>query len=169
MRGSGLGNDIRGAAGWAEWVASGERPDDIPSEPQRTYSGKGWVSWEDWLRPAAQRTAWTNKPRGADVMAELEGELAAAGLGKPAPLRGCRCLVLDLCDGATEPADDLRAAPTEAGPSGAPLEGEGVFGYPSGQSPRSDEMPEVLELTAMAKKAAVLTQDMRRALLRAKV
>ena len=34
---------------WRQWCKSGDRPRDIPSHPERTYSGKGWVSWMDWL------------------------------------------------------------------------------------------------------------------------
>uniref|UniRef100_A0A7S0RM63 Uncharacterized protein n=1 Tax=Pyramimonas obovata TaxID=1411642 RepID=A0A7S0RM63_9CHLO len=34
---------------WQELSRSGMRPDDIPSNPQRTYRNKGWVSWPDWL------------------------------------------------------------------------------------------------------------------------
>ncbi len=35
-----------------------KRPLDIPSEPQKTYAGKGWVGWDDWLgRPSSQSAA----------------------------------------------------------------------------------------------------------------
>ena len=34
---------------WNEYCTSGKRPDDIPTNPQRTYKGKGWISWPDWL------------------------------------------------------------------------------------------------------------------------
>jgi len=30
---------------WWEW----SRPANIPSRPDRTYAGEGWVSWPDWL------------------------------------------------------------------------------------------------------------------------
>ncbi len=32
-----------------ELPARGNRPDNIPSSPERTYKGKGWISWPDWL------------------------------------------------------------------------------------------------------------------------
>jgi len=34
---------------WNEWRTSGQKPADIPSTPERTYKGKGWVSLGDWL------------------------------------------------------------------------------------------------------------------------
>ena len=34
---------------WWEWIKSGQRPSDIPSNPDRVYKGKGWLSWGDFL------------------------------------------------------------------------------------------------------------------------
>jgi hypothetical protein len=34
---------------WHEFSESGFMPDDIPSNPNETYNGKGWVGWDDWL------------------------------------------------------------------------------------------------------------------------
>ena len=34
---------------WREWSKSGERPDDIPSRPDRVYNEEGWMSWPDFL------------------------------------------------------------------------------------------------------------------------
>ena len=34
---------------WQAWSKSGQRPSNIPSAPNRTYSDAGWVSWPDWL------------------------------------------------------------------------------------------------------------------------
>ena len=34
---------------WNEFCRSGKLPEDIPATPSRTYEGKGWVSWGDWL------------------------------------------------------------------------------------------------------------------------
>jgi hypothetical protein len=34
---------------WHAWVASKERPENIPSAPHVTYGDKGWISWGDWL------------------------------------------------------------------------------------------------------------------------
>ena len=34
---------------WEEWSKSGLRPRDIPSNPDRDYKGKGWLSWGDFL------------------------------------------------------------------------------------------------------------------------
>ena len=31
------------------WYKSGERPNDIPCNPHRTYKDSGWVNWGDWL------------------------------------------------------------------------------------------------------------------------
>jgi len=38
--------------GWKEWVEyckSGNKPNGIPSHPNRTYKNKGWINWGDWL------------------------------------------------------------------------------------------------------------------------
>ena len=34
---------------WREWRKSGERPPDIPSDPDRVYKEEGWLSWGDFL------------------------------------------------------------------------------------------------------------------------
>ena len=34
---------------WIKYSRSGKRPDDIPSNPGRSYAGIGWISWGDWL------------------------------------------------------------------------------------------------------------------------
>ena len=33
---------------WNKYAKSGNKPDDIPSNPQNTYK-KDWISWGDWL------------------------------------------------------------------------------------------------------------------------
>jgi len=45
---------------WEQWCREGQRPDTIPSNPDVTYKGEGWLSWSDWLgydkgRPAKRR------------------------------------------------------------------------------------------------------------------
>jgi hypothetical protein len=42
-----------GLKSWEEWIeycASGRRPANIPSNPNRTYAEEGWLGWGDWLR-----------------------------------------------------------------------------------------------------------------------
>jgi hypothetical protein len=34
---------------WKELSKSGQRPSDIPSDPDRVYRDDGWISWPDWL------------------------------------------------------------------------------------------------------------------------
>ena len=34
---------------WKEYVKSGKKPDDIPSNSDLVYKNKGWISWGDWL------------------------------------------------------------------------------------------------------------------------
>jgi superfamily II DNA or RNA helicase len=34
---------------WIKYSRSGKKPDDIPSNPWRSYAGIGWTSWGDWL------------------------------------------------------------------------------------------------------------------------
>ncbi len=40
---------IRNIEEWKEYSKSGQRPDGIPSAPDLTYKGKGWMGWKDWL------------------------------------------------------------------------------------------------------------------------
>jgi len=34
---------------WREYLKSGNKPDDIPSDPASTYKNKGWISLGDWF------------------------------------------------------------------------------------------------------------------------
>ena len=34
---------------WKAWSKSGERPSNIPSDPQQSYRDNGWISMPDWL------------------------------------------------------------------------------------------------------------------------
>ena len=34
---------------WREWSKSGNKPSDIPSNPDQFYKGKGWKNWPDFL------------------------------------------------------------------------------------------------------------------------
>jgi hypothetical protein len=54
---------LRSVKEWQEWSKSGQRPSNIPSNPQTTYRDDGWVSMPDWLgygsagRAAASRSS----------------------------------------------------------------------------------------------------------------
>ena len=41
--------NLKGKEEWEEYRKSGERPDDIPSDPYKTYKNKCWNGWFDWL------------------------------------------------------------------------------------------------------------------------
>jgi hypothetical protein len=34
---------------WRDYCRSGEKPEDIPAGPSRTYANSGWAGWGDWL------------------------------------------------------------------------------------------------------------------------
>jgi superfamily II DNA or RNA helicase len=40
---------LNGQAEWAAYSKSGQKPDDIPAAPARTYRGEGWKDLGDWL------------------------------------------------------------------------------------------------------------------------
>ncbi len=40
---------LKSLAEWNKYYKSGNKPDDIPSGPSKTYEGKGWISYGDWL------------------------------------------------------------------------------------------------------------------------
>jgi hypothetical protein len=54
--------DLESNSDWRRFLKGelpdkGTKPDDIPAQPSKTYKGKGWVNWGDWLgtgRIAAQ-------------------------------------------------------------------------------------------------------------------
>jgi len=41
--------ELKGKRGWYAWSKSGQRPSDIPTNPDRAYRDDGWVSWPGWL------------------------------------------------------------------------------------------------------------------------
>jgi hypothetical protein len=46
---------------WREYCRSGKRPDDMPSNPEKTYRDSGWISWSDWL--GTDRTRVSKSPK----------------------------------------------------------------------------------------------------------
>jgi len=40
---------LKNSKEWLEYCKSGSKPDDIPSEPQSSYSNDGWQGFGDWL------------------------------------------------------------------------------------------------------------------------
>ena len=40
---------LKNAKEWQAYCASGKRPANVPSNPQKIYAGKGWKGWIDWL------------------------------------------------------------------------------------------------------------------------
>lgn len=41
--------NLKGQKEWEKYRKSGNKPNTIPSSPNRTYKDKGWVNWADWL------------------------------------------------------------------------------------------------------------------------
>lgn len=41
--------DLQSSTEWVALIKSGGLPSDIPTKPYRTYAGKGWTDWSDWL------------------------------------------------------------------------------------------------------------------------
>ncbi len=40
---------LKGEKQYRIWSKSANKPDDVPTHPDRTYKTKGWKSWSDWL------------------------------------------------------------------------------------------------------------------------
>src|SRR5262249_41947289 len=40
---------IKSETEWREYRRSGQKPDDIPVNPDRAYAESGWIDWGDWL------------------------------------------------------------------------------------------------------------------------
>ena len=58
---------------WRAYCASGERPLNIPANPQKAYAGKGWTDWGDWLG--------TERVRSGDFLRYDEGRDFIRALG----------------------------------------------------------------------------------------
>jgi hypothetical protein len=43
------GLSIASKTDWDKYLKRGLKPYYIPSTPDRTYLGKGWISWMEWL------------------------------------------------------------------------------------------------------------------------
>jgi len=41
--------NLKSMAEWKQYCKSGQRPDDIPANPNQQYQGKGWKNMGDWL------------------------------------------------------------------------------------------------------------------------
>jgi hypothetical protein len=39
---------LKGAKDWGEYCKSGNKPDNIPSSPQKVFKNKDWKDWGDW-------------------------------------------------------------------------------------------------------------------------
>jgi len=46
---------IKNETEWRTYSKSGDKPDNIPSNPYSTYRNKGWISWGDWLGTGSRR------------------------------------------------------------------------------------------------------------------
>ena len=40
---------MKGVKKWQEYCKSGNKPDDIPQKPPKTYKNEGWTTWGDFL------------------------------------------------------------------------------------------------------------------------
>jgi len=41
--------NLKGEKEWRDYRKSGNKPEDIPSNPNQTYKQDGWKTWGDWL------------------------------------------------------------------------------------------------------------------------
>jgi hypothetical protein len=46
---------LKSARDWRAYCGSGKKPDDIPSNPHKTYADAGWDGWSDWLGSGGSR------------------------------------------------------------------------------------------------------------------
>jgi superfamily II DNA or RNA helicase len=54
---------------WLVYRKSGKRPSNIPTNPNRTYAGKGWTSWGDWLGTGTKTTTSDKRLDGSQQAA----------------------------------------------------------------------------------------------------
>jgi superfamily II DNA or RNA helicase len=41
--------NLSSTTAWNSYCKSGDKPDDIPTNPDKSYAGKGWINMADWL------------------------------------------------------------------------------------------------------------------------
>ena len=61
---------LRGKREWQQYAKTGERPDDIPSHPEKIYKNNGWKDWVDWLR--IQSKEWRPFEEARDFTRSLQ-------------------------------------------------------------------------------------------------
>src|SRR5262249_30654704 len=47
---------LKSGVEWRAYAKSGQKPDDIPASPNKTYAEVGWASWGDWLGTGIYRS-----------------------------------------------------------------------------------------------------------------
>ena len=62
---------------WEAWSQSC-RPPRIPAQPDVTYEGRGWISWQDWIGSSAIVANSPSVPVSVDI-AHMEPELPSSG------------------------------------------------------------------------------------------
>lgn len=49
--------NLQGVSAWKNYCKKMDKPEDIPSNPNRTYNNLGWQSWNDWLGTVQKRVS----------------------------------------------------------------------------------------------------------------
>ena len=64
---------IKSSKEWQDWSKSGQRPPDIPSDPDQVYKEEGWQSWGDFLgyRPGYVAGEWRSFDTARDYVRSL--------------------------------------------------------------------------------------------------
>ena len=53
---------IKSETEWREYRRSGQKPDDIPANPDRSYANSGWIDWGDWLGTGRRKSGSGLRP-----------------------------------------------------------------------------------------------------------
>jgi len=80
--------NIQNKENWRNYCDSGDKPVDIPSNPQSTYYRKGWSGFDDWLGTPTKNKLSTDKktPRHRNYLEFVEAKAFVHGLN----LKGVR-------------------------------------------------------------------------------
>eukprot|EP00947_MAST-08B_sp_MAST-8B-sp1_P001943 g1943.t1 len=92
---------------WREWSKSGQRPSNIPSNPDKAYRDKGWASMPDWLgcerhKGSSKRKRKCPEPASAALQAASSSSSSSSSSPAPAPLDNCAICFEPLCPVTTE-------------------------------------------------------------------
>jgi superfamily II DNA or RNA helicase len=67
--------NLKSASEWKKFCSSGKRPNDVPSNPSKTYENSGWIDFNDWLgskNVSTRNINWMNFENAREYVRKLK-------------------------------------------------------------------------------------------------